>query len=688
MTNIEPPMAAQQRHETTIHDETLVDDYFWLRERKNPAVLEYLTAENDYAAQIMADTVELQAQLYAEMRGRIKEDDDSVPIQRDDYFYYSRMIEGGQYPIYCRKHGILAAPEEILLDQNQLAEGQAYCQIGAFTVSLDHRLLAYSLDTAGDESYTLFIKDLSSGELLPDRIPNTYYGVEWANDHRTVFYTVLDAAMRPYQLFRHTLGDDPSADTLVYHETDEAFFLDISRTRSDAFLVMALTSTTTTEIRVAAADDPREWRVIEPRTPGHEYSIEHHDQNFLITTNDDAQNFKVMIAPISTPSKANWREWLVHRPTVLVDGVDAFAEYVVVYERENGLQQIRICQPDGGNPRYVRFPEPVYSFDAGPNEQWYTDTLRFSYTSLVTPSSVVDYGLADAAWTVRKQDEIPSGYDSALYVSERIFAPAPDGTRVPMSLVSKRDLPRNGNNPTLLQGYGSYGLNYDPTFSTTRLSLLERGFVVAIAHIRGGSELGRGWYDHGKLKHKHNTFSDFIACAEHLIAESYTTPPKLAIWGGSAGGLLMGAVVNQRPELWGAVVAQVPFVDVINTMLDPTLPLTVPEYEQWGNPNEREAFRYIRAYSPYDNLAAKAYPPILATAGLNDPRVSYWEPAKWVAKLRTLKTDDNLLLLKTNTEAGHGGASGRYEHLKETAFEYAFVLKALGVANENVEQRT
>ena len=688
MTNIVPPMAEQQRHETTIHGETLVDDYFWLRERENPAVLAYLAAENDYAAHVMADTFDLQAQLYGEMRGRIKEDDDSVPVQRDDYFYYSRMIEGGQYPLYCRKHGDLAASEEILLDQNQLAEGESYCAIGAFAVSLDHRLLAYSLDTAGDESYTLYIKDLRSGELLPDRIPNTYYGVEWANDHRTVFYTVLDTAMRPYQLFRHTLGDDPSADTLVYHETDESFFLWISHTRSDAFLVMALTSTATTEIRIAAADDPHEWRVIEPRMSGHEYSIEHHGQHFLITTNDEAQNFKVMIAPISTPSKAHWREWLAHRPTVLVDGVDAFADYVVVYERENGSGQIRICQPDGSNSRSVQFPEPVYSFDAGPNEQWHTNTLRFTYTSLVTPKSVVDYGMADGSWTVRKQDEIPSGYDGALYVSERIFAIAPDGTRVPISLVSKRDLPRNGNNPTLLLGYGSYGINYDPTFSTTRLSLLERGFVVAIAHIRGGSELGRGWYEQGKLQHKQNTFSDFIACAEQLIAEGYTKPQKLAIWGGSAGGLLMGAVVNLRPELWGAVVAQVPFVDVINTMLDPTLPLTVPEYEQWGDPNEREAYAYIRAYSPYDNLTAKAYPPILATAGLNDPRVSYWEPAKWVAKLRTLKTDDNLLLLKTNTEAGHGGASGRYEHLKEIAFEYAFVLKALGMVDEGIEQRT
>jgi oligopeptidase B len=679
VTKPTPPLAARQRRETSIHGQVLADDYFWLRERDNPEVLAYIEAENQYAVQVMADTVELQERLYAEMRARIKEDDDSVPVKRDDYFYYTRMVEGGQYPLYCRKRGGLDAAEEILLDQNALAAGLPYCRVGAFKVSPDHRLLAYSIDDSGAESYTIFIKDLASGELLPDQIPNTYYGVEWANDNRTLFYNVLDAAMRPYQLMRHSIGADPSADALVYHETDESFFLWISRTTSDAYLVMSLTSTATSEIRVADADHPAEFRVVEPRRTGHEYSLDHHGDQFFIISNDEAKNFRVLTAPVADPGQANWREWLRHRPAVYIDDLDAFKDYIVIYEREQGSKRIRISRPDGGDVRYVAFPEPVYTFTPGPNEEWDTGTLRFTYTSLITPSSVVDYGLADGSWTVRKQEEIPSGYDPALYESERIFATAPDGTQVPMSLVYRRGLARAGNNPTLLYGYGSYGYSIDPGFSASRLSLLERGFVFAIAHIRGGSELGRDWYDQGKLERKRNTFDDFIAAAEHLIAAGYTSSRHLAIMGGSAGGLLMGAVVNQRPDLFQAVIAKVPFVDVINTMLDPTLPLTVIEYEQWGNPNEPAAFEYIKSYSPYDNLEAKDYPHILATAGLNDPRVSYWEPAKWVARLRTLKTDPNLLLLKTNTDAGHGGASGRYDYLKEIAFDYAFLLKTLGV---------
>ncbi len=679
MTTPTPPRAATKRHESTVHGRTLVDDYFWLRERDNPEVLSYLEAENAYAAEVMADTAELQQQLYRELRGRIKEDDDSVPVRRDDYFYYTRTVEGGQYPLYCRKHGSLDAPEELLLDQNALAAGQPYCRIGAFKVSPNHQLLAYSLDTSGAENYTIYVKDLASGELLADAIPNTYYGVEWANDNQTLFYNVLDAAMRPYKLLRHTLGSDPSADALVYHEADEAFFLWLGRTRSQRYIVMTLTSESTSEIHVADANNPSEFRVIEPRQPGHEYHIEHHDERFFIVSNAEAQNFRVLTAPVSDPRQANWSVWLEHRPAVYVDDIDAFRDFIVVYEREQGLQHIRICRPDGALVRYVAFPEPVYTFEAGPNAEWNSSTLRFTYTSLITPSSVVDYGMDDGSWSVRKQQEIPSGYNPALYQSERIFASAPDGTQVPISLVYRRDLPRDGSSPALLVGYGSYGFSFDPAFSTNAQSLLERGFVYAIAHIRGGSELGREWYDNGKLMHKQNTFSDFIASAEHLIKEGYTSSERLAILGGSAGGLLMGAVTNQRPDLFKAVVAKVPFVDVINTMLDPTLPLTVIEYEQWGNPNEPAAFEYIRAYSPYDNVAAQDYPNILATAGLNDPRVSYWEPAKWVAKLRTLKTDDNLLLLKTNTAAGHGGASGRFDYLEEIAFEYAFILKTLGV---------
>ncbi|HYF64978.1 MAG TPA: S9 family peptidase [Herpetosiphonaceae bacterium] len=681
MTTPTPPLAAKQRRETSVHGQTLVDDYFWLRERENPEVLAYIEAENQYAAAVMADTAGLQDQLYAEMRSRIKEDDDSVPVKRGDYFYYTRMVEGGQYPLYCRKHGGLDAAEEILLDQNALAAGLSYCRVGAFKVSPDHRLLAYSIDDSGAESYTIYVKDLASGELLPDRIPNTYYGVEWANDNRTLFYNVLDAAMRPYQLMRHAIGGDPAGDELVYHETDESFFLWISRTTSEAFLVMSLTSTATSEIRVADADDPAEFRVVEPRRPGHEYNLDHHGDRFFIVSNDGAKNFRVLTAPVADPVQANWVEWLGHRPAVYIDDLDSFKDHIVIYEREQGSKRIRISRPDGGDVRYVEFPEPVYTFTPGPNAEWDSATLRFTYTSLITPSSVVDYGLDDGSWTVRKQEEIPSGYDPALYESERVFATAPDGTQVPMSLVYRRGLARDGGNPALLYGYGSYGFSVDPGFSANRLSLLERGFVFAIAHIRGGSELGREWYEHGKLEHKKNTFSDFIACAEHLIAAGHTSSRRLGIMGGSAGGLLMGAVVNARPDLFQAVIAKVPFVDVINTMLDPTLPLTVIEYEQWGNPNEPEVFEHIKSYSPYDNLAARDYPHILATAGLNDPRVSYWEPAKWVARLRSIKTDQNLVLLKTNTDAGHGGASGRYDYLKEIAFEYAFLFKTLGVSS-------
>ncbi|MDQ5852943.1 MAG: S9 family peptidase, partial [Chloroflexota bacterium] len=632
-----------------------------------------------YTEEMMRHTQILQEQLYAEMRGRIKETDQQVPEKRDDYFYYSRTEEGKQYPIFCRRHGGLDAEEELLLDQNQLAEGHAYCRIGAYRVSPDHRLLAYSVDTSGAEKYTLFVKDLNTGDLLPDQLPNTYYGVEWANDNRTIFYNVLDEAMRPYKLYRHTLGTDPREDVLVYHEPDEAFFLWISKPKSHAFLLMTLRSMSTTEVWFVPAGQPEaEFTVIQPRQHEMEYSVDHHGDRFLIVTNDQARNFKLVEAPIATPSKEHWRELIPHRPAVLIDGIDAFRDHLAIYEREHGLKHIRITDPHGRDVRYVEFPEPVYTFWPGPNPEFDTSVLRFTYTSLVTPNSVVDYDMGTGTWDLRKQDEIPSGYDPSLYQSERLIATAPDGTQVSISLVYKKGIRRDGRNPLLLYGYGSYGYSIDPSFSSDRLSLLDRGFIFAIAHIRGGSDLGRDWYDQGKLFHKKNSFADFIACAEHLIAEGYTSSERLAIMGGSAGGLLMGAVANMRPDLFKAVVAKVPFVDVINTMCDPSLPLTVIEYEQWGNPNDKEAYDYIKSYSPYDNVEAKAYPHMLITSGLNDPRVSYWEPTKWAAKLRALKTDQNRLLLKTNMEAGHGGASGRYDHLKEIALDYAFLLDVIG----------
>jgi oligopeptidase B len=676
-----PPVAKRVPHEITLHAETRIDPYFWLRDRDDPDTLRYLHAENAYLAEVMRHTEPLQEQLYAEMRGRIQETDHTVPSRRDDYFLYSRMEEGRQYPIFCRKHGDLDGPEEVLLDQNQLAEGHSYCRLGAFIVSPNHQLLAFSVDVSGSEQYELRVKDLSTGQMLPDRISNTYYGVEWANDNRTLFYTVLDAAMRPYKLMRHTLGTAPSEDVEVYHETDEAFFVSVSRTRSQAYLLLNLHSTTTTEVHALRTDTPAEpFAVVHPREHGLEYTVEHHGERFLIVTNADALNFKLVETPVDQPGKQHWRDLIPHRPEVLLDGIDAFAGHLAIYERRQGLRHIQITDPHGGNAHDVPFPEPVYTFKPGPNDEFTTNQLRFTYTSLVTPDSVVDYDMRTGAWEVRKQDQIPSGYDPSLYTSERLLATAPDGTRVPISLVYRAGLERDGHNPTLLRGYGAYGYSSDPVFSSAILSLLDRGFVFALAHIRGGSEMGRSWYEQGKLRHKKNTFTDFIACAEHLIAECYTSPEHLAILGGSAGGLLMGAVVNMRPDLFQAVIAKVPFVDVINTMSDPTLPLTVIEYEQWGNPENPDDYAYMRSYSPYDNVETKAYPHMLLTTGLNDPRVSFWEPAKWIARLRTCKTDDNLLLLKTNMDAGHGGASGRYDYLKEIALDYALLLHTLGVA--------
>lgn len=675
-----PPVAPIIPHEITQHGQTRVDNYFWMRDKTNPAVIDYLNAENAYVEAAMAHTAALQAQLYAEMRGRVKETDLAVPERRGDYFYYTRVEHGQEYPLYCRKHGSLEAAEELLLDQNALAAGHEYCRIGVYRVSPDHRLLAYSVDYAGDEAYTLFVKDVTSGTVLADRVSDTYYGVEWANDNRTLFYNVLDAAKRPFKLFRHTIGSDAAQDALVYHEADEAFFLEVTKTRSMAYLLLALGNTDTSEVRFLPADQPEAtFEMIQPRQAGHEYKVAHHGQRFLIVTNHRAQNFKLVETPVASPAQANWRELIPHRADVLLDDIDAFRNHLALYERAGGLKRLRIADLTFTHIYDVPFPEPVYTFEPTGNPEFDMATLRFSYSSLVTPSSVIDYDMATRAWELKKQDEIPSGYDAALYTSERLLATTHDGGEVPISLVYRKGLERDGRNPTLLYGYGAYGLTIEPSFRAKRLSLLDRGFVYAIAHIRGGADMGRAWYNQGKLLHKQNTFNDFIACAEHLITVGYTAPDKLAISGGSAGGLLMGAVTNVRPDLFGAVIAAVPFVDVINTISDPTLPLTVIEYDQWGNPADKTAFDYMLSYSPYDNVEAKAYPNLLITSGLNDPRVSYWEPTKWAAKLRALKTDGNMLLLKTNMSFGHFGASGRFDHFKEDALEYAFLIETLGV---------
>jgi oligopeptidase B len=667
----------------TLHGDVRVDDYFWLRDRSHPEVLAYLEAENSYTSTVMRHTERLQEQLYHEMRGRIKETDLSVPERVDDYFYYTRTEAGGQYPILCRKRGGLDAPEEVLLDQNPLAAEHTYFRLGVSKVSPDHRLLAYSVDTTGAEEFTLYLKDLTTGELLAENIGSTSLGVAWANDSRTLFYTVLDHARRPCRLMRHVIGTSTSTDVLVYFEPDEAFFLDVSRTRSRRYLLLEIASHSTSEVRFLDAERPQEmFQVLQQREAGIEYNVTHHDEHFFITTNDAAPNFRLVKAPVANPSKGNWSPVLPYRPSVKLDAAEAFRHHLAVYEREAGLRQIRIVDLESGEEHLIPFPEPVYTVRAHDNPEFDTNLLRFTYTSLVTPASVVEYDMAAHTWSVRKQTEVRGGYDPSLYRSERVFATAPDGEGVPISLVYRTPLQLNGRRPLLLNGYGAYGLSYDPAFSSNTLSLLDRGFVVAIAHVRGGEEMGRSWYEGGKLLNKRSSFTDFIACAEHLVTEGYTASDRLAIHGGSAGGLLMGAVVNLRPDLFRVVLAEVPFVDVVNTMLDASLPLTVIEYDEWGNPNDPAAYACIRSYSPYDNIEAKPYPHMLVTAGLNDPRVAYWEPAKWTAKLRAKKTDGNRLLLKTNMGAGHGGASGRYDFLREIAFKYAFMLDVLGIGKD------
>ena len=675
-----PPVAKAQPHQQSIHGETRLDNYHWLRQRGNPGVVEYLEAENAYTEAVMAHTKPLQEALYEEMLRRIKETDIDVPVRMDDHYYYSRTEEGKQYRIRCRKKGSLEAAEEIILDENELAKGKEYFRLGVFEVSPDHRLLAYSSDTDGSEMYTLRVKNLQTGKLLADEIPNTYYSVEWANDNRTLFYNVLDEAKRPYKLFRHVLGTDPAQDELVLHEADDAFYLGLSKTRSKKYLLARLKSNTTTEIRYLDADHPGgTFAVMVPRIQEMEYYAAHHGERFLIRTNHEAKNFRVMAAPVSDPSLENWREMIPHREDVLLEGLSAFEDHLVVYERRNGLERIRISNAENSDVHYVKFDEPVYSLGGSSNSEFRTRQLRFVYNSLTTPLSVFDYDMSARTRELKKQYEVLGGYDHSQYRSERIFATASDGVRVPISLVYKKGLAKDASNPLFLYGYGSYGHSIDPNFSSNRLSLLDRGFVYAIAHTRGGEEMGRWWYDDGKLLHTRNTFTDFIACAEHLIAEKYADPRKLVIQGGSAGGLLMGAVLNMRPDLFQAAIAAVPFVDVVNTMLDASIPLTVTEYEEWGNPNEPQFYNYIKSYSPYDNVEAKDYPHLLVTAGLNDPRVQYWEPAKWTAKLRAHKTDSNRLLLKTKMSAGHGGPSGRYERLREKAFEYAFLFDVLGI---------
>ena len=672
------PTAAKHPHELIAHQDQRTDNYYWLRQQDNPAVVDYLNAENRYTEDQMQHTKQLQQSLYKEILSRINETDLSVPYLLQDYYYYSRTEEGQAYPILCRKYQSLDAAEEILLDQNKLAAEQEFFSLGVVSISPNQKILAYSVDTTGAEQYTLHFLDLSTRKLYPQTIANTQYSFAWGNDNQTVFYTKIDHANRPYQLWRHILGNSPDDDVLIYQEDDESYFLSVSKSRSRAYITLNLGSMVTSEIHYLDANHPQgEFKLFQPRQTGIEYGIEHHSDRFYIITNEEAINFKLMSTSVDAPDKANWKTIIPHRSDIMLEGIDAFADHLIIYERQAGLPTARVQALATGDTTPLSFPEATYSFSGGNNPEFNTTKFRFSYSSMITPSSVFDYDLVTGERELKKEMEILGGYDRTLYASERLAATASDGTKVPISLIYKKGTKQDGSAPLWLTGYGSYGYSYPVTFSSIRLSLLDRGYVVAIAHIRGGQEMGRKWYEDGKFLNKKNTFTDFIACAEHLIAEKWTQSDRLVISGGSAGGLLMGAVVNLRPDLFKAVIANVPFVDVLTTILDESLPLTVIEWEEWGNPNDPQYYDYIKSYSPYDNVTAQDYPAMLITAGLNDPRVKYWEPAKWTAKLRELKTDHNLLLLKTNMSAGHGGASGRYEYLEEIAFEYAFVLDRL-----------
>jgi oligopeptidase B len=653
------------------------DPYSWLRDRSDPDVLVYLEAENAYTDEVMKPAAALQQELYDEILGRIKEDDTSVPVKNGDWLYYNRTEKGKPYPIHCRKALSPDAPEHVILDSNQLAEGHEYFRLGALAASPDHHLLVYGTDVLGDETFTLRVKDLRTGELLPDEILNAYYSLAWANDNRTLFYTVLDETKRPYRVYRHELGTP--IDTLVYEETDARFELNIEKSRSHRYIFLTSESPLTSEVRYLPAAHPAsEPRIVVTRNTGVEYDVEHQGSWLYIRTNDGARNFRLMRTPVSDPSEHNWEEIIAGRDDATIEDVQGFRDFLILVQRVNGLETIGIAPAnDVTSFEPIEFPEPVYTVGVGANPEYDSKILRFTYTSLVTPPSVFDFNMETRQRELKKQQEVLGGYDPSLYKSERLFASAPDGVKVPISLVYRKDLAAQRPSPMLLYGYGAYGLTTDPAFGSDRLSLLDRGFIFAMAHIRGGGDMGKWWHESGKLLTKKNTFTDFIACAEHLIELGSTASNRLAILGGSAGGLLMGAVTNMRPDLFHVVIAKVPFVDAVNTMLDPTLPLTITEYEEWGNPEQSEYFEYIRAYSPYDNVEAKAYPAMLVKGGLNDPRVAYWEPAKWVAKLRAMKTDRNLLLLKTNMGAGHFGPSGRYQGIRETAFDYAFLLSRL-----------
>ncbi len=678
-TSVTPPDVKQIPKELTIHGDTRIDNYYWLNERENPEVIAYLEAENNYTKTILKPTKQLQDKLFAELKGRIKESDESVPYKSNGYFYYNRFEAGKEYPIFCRKKETLDAPEEIMLDVNILAEGHSYFQVGGLNVSPDNKLLAYGVDTVSRRKYTIYVKNLETGELLTESIPNTEGYSEWANDNKTMYYVKKDdVTLRSYQIYRHELGQQN--DYLVYQENDETFSVFITKSKSDKFLLIGSSSTLSDEYRFLDADKPSgEFKVIQPREKGLEYSVSHYGDYFYIRTNLNAQNFKLVKTPINKTSKENWKDVIAHDENSYFEGVEIFKNFLVAEERRDGLSKIRIIKWSDNSEHYLDFGEEAYSAYVSVNREFDTDILRYGYSSLTTPSSTIDYNMVTREKTVKKEQEVLGGFDKTNYESKRIFATAQDGKKVAMSIVYRKGIKLDGSNPALIYGYGSYGATMDPGFSSTRLSLLDRGFVYAIAHVRGGQYYGRQWYEDGKLLNKKNTFTDFNSCAEYLIEQGYTSNEKLFAMGGSAGGLLMGAIANMRPDLYKGIVAQVPFVDVVTTMLDETIPLTTSEFDEWGNPKDSVYYKYMLSYSPYDQVKAQNYPAMLVTTGLHDSQVQYFEPAKWVAKLRDLKTDKNVLLLNTNMEAGHGGASGRFKALEEIAMEYAFIFQQLGI---------
>ena len=677
------PTASKQAKELTTHGDTRIDNYYWLNERENPAVIAYLEAENAYTDTVLAHTKPFQDELYQEIVGRLKPDDESVPYKDNGYFYITRFAEGKEYPIHSRKKNSLEAPEEIMLDVNQMAEGYSYYNVAGLDVSPDNKVLAYGEDTLSRRIYTLRFKNLETGELLPDQIPGTTGGAAWANDNQHLFYVVKDpVSLRSFKVMRHKLGTAVKNDVEVYREDDATFSVYASVSKSKKYIVIGSSATLSQEYRVLPADQPTgQFRTIQPRERNLEYSIAHYGDKFYIRTNLDAKNFRLMVTDENRTAKENWQEVIPHREDVLLEDMDIFKDYLVLSERKNGITQLRV-RPWEGLEHYINFGEEAYLAYTTTNLEYDTDLLRIGYTSLTTPNTTYDYHMGTKELQLLKREVVVGDFDPANYHTERLYATARDGVKVPISLVYRKGFKKDGSQPLLLYGYGSYGASMDPYFSSVRLSLLDRGFAYAIAHIRGGEEMGRYWYEDGKLLKKKNTFTDFIDCAEFLLQEKYANPEQLYAMGGSAGGLLMGAVVNMRPDLWSGIIAAVPFVDVVTTMLDESIPLTTGEFDEWGNPKDKVSYDYMLSYSPYDQVEAKDYPPMLVTTGLHDSQVQYWEPAKWVAKLRELKTGQNPLLLHTNMDAGHGGASGRYRRFRETALQYAFLLDLAGRSGE------